>query len=205
MLRMGHNERSIRGFHVPSRLQKFVKPNFDSSVKVETYVPRQRRVYLVGHSLTDLHSRGVDIKLPEDGEGLLEELVADGDVCDVRGVVVIQTVDVLHDACPVGFDGRQDKKVLEVSERKHEDCENLGKHPAIFSEMTGNYSHSPVLAEDGVIQDDLLQQLDQLIGEVGSHEGLDCDRHFLWVLSLRQGRLHHLQAVKGYSKVRRGR
>lgn len=67
------------------------------------------------------------------------------------------------------------------------------------------YVQSPVLAEDRVIQDDLLQQLDQLIGKVSSHEGLDCDRHFLWILSLRQGCLHHLQEVKGYSKVKQGR
>lgn len=73
---------------------------------------------MVNQSLTDLHSRGVDIKLSEDGEGFLKELVADGDVCDVWGIVVIQAVDVLHDTCPVGFDGRQDQKVLEVSEEK---------------------------------------------------------------------------------------
>lgn len=52
---------------------------------------------------------------------------------------------------------------------------------------------SPVLAKDRVIQDNLLQELDQLIGKVGSHESLDCDGHFFWILSLRQGCLDHLE------------
>ncbi|KAF3847983.1 hypothetical protein F7725_021011 [Dissostichus mawsoni] len=56
------------------------------------------------------------------------QLVADGDVGDVRGVVVVQAVDVLHHTSTVGFNG----------------C-------------------------------------------------FDCDGHLLWVLGLRQGRLHHLQ------------
>lgn len=33
----------------------------------------------------------------------------------------------------------------------------------------------PVLTEDGVIKHDLFQQLNQLIGKVCSHEGLNCD------------------------------
>lgn len=39
-----------------------------------------------------------------------------------------------------------------------------------------------MLAEDRVIQDNLLQKLNELIGKVSSHEGLDCDRHLLWIL-----------------------
>lgn len=67
------------------------------------------------------------------------------------------------------------------------------------------YVQSPVLAEDGVIQDYLFQQLDQLVGKVSSHEGLDSDRYLLGILSLRQGCLHNLQAVKGCTKLKLGR
>lgn len=67
---------------------------------------------------TDLHCRCVDIKLPEDGKSLLKELVADGNVGDVRGIVVVQAVDVLHDASAIGFNGRQDQKVLQVPKQQ---------------------------------------------------------------------------------------
>lgn len=63
-----------------------------------------------------LHSRGVDVKLSENCERLLEEFITDGNICDVRGVVVVKAIDVLHDASSVGFNGRQNEKVLEVSE-----------------------------------------------------------------------------------------
>ena len=45
-----------------------------------------------------LDGGGVDFELAEDGERLLVELAGDGDVGDVRSVVVVETVDVLHDA-----------------------------------------------------------------------------------------------------------
>ncbi len=55
-----------------------------------------------------LHCWCVHIELPEDRESLLEELIANGDVSDVWGIVVVETVDVLHDTSAVSFDGRQD-------------------------------------------------------------------------------------------------
>lgn len=58
---------------------------------------------------------------------------------------------------------------------------------------TGNVKPlSPVLAKDRVVQDNLLQKLDELIGKVSGHEGLDCDRHLLWILGLRQSCLDNL-------------
>lgn len=42
----------------------------------------------------------------------------------------------------------------------------------------------PVLTEDRVVQHNLLQKLNQLVGEVSGHEGLDSDGHFLWILGL---------------------
>ncbi len=61
-----------------------------------------------------LHCWCVHIELPEDRESLLEELIANGDVSDVWGIVVVETVDVLHDTSAVSFDGRQDQEVLQV-------------------------------------------------------------------------------------------
>lgn len=67
-----------------------------------------------GKPVTDLHCRRVDIKLPEDSKSLFKELIADGDVGNVRGIVVVQAVDVLHYTSAIGFDGRQDQKILQV-------------------------------------------------------------------------------------------
>ena len=36
-------------------------------------------------------------------------------------------------------------------------------------------SAEPVFTEDGVIKHNLLQQFDELVGQVCGHEGLDCD------------------------------
>ncbi len=50
-----------------------------------------------------------------------------------------------------------------------------------------------MVSEDGiVVQHYLLEQLDQLVGQVGRHEGLDGHRDVLGVLRLAESRLHHL-------------
>ena len=49
-----------------------------------------------------------------------------------------------------------------------------------------------MFTEDGVVEDNLLEQLDELIGQVGRHEGLHRHRDVFWVLSLRQRCLHNL-------------
>lgn len=61
-----------------------------------------------------LNSRSVHFKLLEDSEGFLIQLIADGDVGYVRGIIVVQSVDVLHDASAVGHDGGQNQQVLQV-------------------------------------------------------------------------------------------
>lgn len=54
------------------------------------------------------------------------------------------------------------------------------------------HRHPPVIAEHRAVQHDLLQQLDELVGQVGRHEGLDGHRDVLRVLGLREGGLHDL-------------
>lgn len=62
---------------------------------------------------------------------------------------------------------------------------------------------SPVLAKHRVIKDNLLQKLNELVGKVGGHEGLDGDRHFLRILGLRQGCLNNLPGDgKHYNELR---
>ena len=50
----------------------------------------------------------------------------------------------------------------------------------------------PVFGKDRIIQNDLLKQFDEFTGKVGIHEGLHSDRHFIGVLGLTEGSLHHL-------------
>ena len=57
---------------------------------------------------------------------------------------------------------------------------------------------SPVVAKDGCFQHNLLQKLDELIGQVSSHKGLDGHRDLLWILGLRQCCLHNLRDDNGF-------
>ncbi len=54
------------------------------------------------------------LKFLEDGECLLVELGPDGDVGNIRGIVVVQPVDVLHHLAVVRLDSGQDEEVLQV-------------------------------------------------------------------------------------------
>mmetsp|Transcript_88548 Transcript_88548/g.255373 ORF Transcript_88548/g.255373 Transcript_88548/m.255373 type:complete len:374 (-) Transcript_88548:3001-4122(-) len=114
-----------------------------------------------------LHGLGVEVLLLVDEEGLLVQPVglAHCDLGDLRAVVVVQAVDVVHDAGLVGLDRRQNEQVLQV----------------------------PVLAEVGrLVQHDLFEQLDELVGHVGGDEGLHRGGHLLRVRGLGQRGAHHL-------------
>lgn len=63
-----------------------------------------------------MYSRCVDFKFLEDGKSFLIEFIGDGNVCNVWGVVVIQSVDVLHHTGAISFNGSQDQQVLKVPE-----------------------------------------------------------------------------------------
>ena len=67
----------------------------------------------IGNVLNEnLNSAGVDFKLLEDGKCFLIELGSDCNICNVWGVVVVQSVDVLHHLGLVRLDGCQDQEVL---------------------------------------------------------------------------------------------
>ena len=57
-------------------------------------------------------NRCVDIKFPKDGERFLKEFAIDSNVCNVWSVIVIQAVDILHDASAVSLDGCQETPVF---------------------------------------------------------------------------------------------
>mmetsp|Transcript_97893 Transcript_97893/g.292428 ORF Transcript_97893/g.292428 Transcript_97893/m.292428 type:complete len:285 (-) Transcript_97893:1068-1922(-) len=83
-----------------------------------------------------VHGLGVHVALLVDEEGLLVQAVglAEGNAGNLRPVIVLQAVDVVHDAGLVDLQRRQEEQVLQVL----------------------------VLAEVGVVQHDLLQQLHEL-------------------------------------------
>ncbi len=73
------------------------------------------------------------------------EGLPDSNLSDSRAIEVVKAVDVVLDARLVSLDGGDDEQVLQVV----------------------------VVGEGGVLQHDLLQELDQLVLELGLHEGLD--------------------------------
>ena len=55
-----------------------------------------------------------NLELLKDGERLLVEFSSDSNVSDIRGVVVVQTGDVLHNLGLVRLYGGEDEEVLQV-------------------------------------------------------------------------------------------
>lgn len=50
----------------------------------------------------------------------------------------------------------------------------------------------PMVGKHGIIENNLLQQLDQLVGQIGRHERLNGDGNVLGILRLAEGRLNDL-------------
>lgn len=61
-----------------------------------------------------------------------------------------------------------------------------------------------MFAEHRVVQDNLLQKFNELIGQVGGHESFDSNRDLLGVLGLREGGLNNLQRSVMLGNVRQG-
>jgi hypothetical protein len=86
-----------------------------------------------------------DLELFINGESLFKELGLGGDGSNVGSVVVIETLDIFHDERVIGLDGGQQEQILERT----------------------------VVGEARVLQDDLLEEIDELVGELGIHECTD--------------------------------
>ena len=113
----------------------------------------------------DLDGVAVVFELPEDLIGFLEELRSDGDVGNVGGIEVVQTVDEAHHLLLAGLDCGQDQEILEI----------------------------PILRKLRVgLQHDLLEEIDQLVGQIGSHQGLHGRRDLLGGPRLGEGGLDNL-------------
>ena len=65
-----------------------------------------------------LHCWGIDIKFPENGKCFFKELIADGDVGNIWGIIIIQAVNVLHNTGTVSLDCSEDEEVLQVPLRQ---------------------------------------------------------------------------------------
>ena len=63
---------------------------------------------------TYLNGGCIDFKLLVNGKCFLVEFTIDGNVCNVRCIVVVQPGDVLHHSSGVGPNGREDQQVLQV-------------------------------------------------------------------------------------------
>mmetsp|Transcript_5826 Transcript_5826/g.17846 ORF Transcript_5826/g.17846 Transcript_5826/m.17846 type:complete len:596 (+) Transcript_5826:1048-2835(+) len=113
----------------------------------------------------DEHTNSIGglVELLEDHKGLLVELRVNGDTSDLGSVVGIQTIDVAEHTSGVSLDRSQNQEVLQVA----------------------------VARELAVLNDHLLQQLDELMRQVGIHERLHSDAHLLLLLALRQSSLNH--------------
>mmetsp|Transcript_5001 Transcript_5001/g.13054 ORF Transcript_5001/g.13054 Transcript_5001/m.13054 type:complete len:1209 (-) Transcript_5001:895-4521(-) len=111
-----------------------------------------------------LHRELVQLELAVNGERLLVQLAAHGNLSHRRTVERVEAVDVVHDARLVRLDGGENEQVLQVR----------------------------IPAEGAVLQHNLLQKLNQLVRQLRRHESFDRDAHLLRVLRLRKRGGHHL-------------
>mmetsp|Transcript_9401 Transcript_9401/g.17147 ORF Transcript_9401/g.17147 Transcript_9401/m.17147 type:complete len:364 (-) Transcript_9401:2308-3399(-) len=85
------------------------------------------------------------------------------DLGDLRTLVVVQAVDIVHNSGLVGFDSGKDEKVLEV---------------AVVAELLS------VVA--CIVENKAFEKLDELIRQIGVHESLHGDGHLLGALGGRE-------------------
>ena len=129
---------------------------------------RRQRLYQVKSNIhlhfLYLNGRRIDIKFLINSKGFLKELATNSNTCNIRSIIIIQTSDVLHNAGLISLYGGEYQKVLKVS----------------------------VLREYRVLKDNLFEELNQLVGQIGTHEGLDSDGDVFRILGLVQCCLDHL-------------
>mmetsp|Transcript_18277 Transcript_18277/g.34922 ORF Transcript_18277/g.34922 Transcript_18277/m.34922 type:complete len:615 (+) Transcript_18277:992-2836(+) len=113
----------------------------------------------------DLNSLNTHLELLVDEECLVVELVlrVGSNLGNLRTIVVVETVDVVHNSGLVRLDSRKDQQVLEV---------------AVVTEL--------LTAAAGVVKNQALKQFNELVRQVGVHESLDGDGHLLRALGGRE-------------------
>jgi hypothetical protein len=118
--------------------------------------------------VSNQHANGLNMltELLVDAESLIEELILLllSDLSQFNAVIVVKTVDVVHDTGLIGLYSSQNEQVLEVL----------------------------VAGEVRVVEHDALKQLNELVGHVSIHESLDGGRNLIGVLGLRESCLHYL-------------
>ena len=64
--------------------------------------------------------------------------------------------------------------------------------------LSNNFSNAspPVVTEDRIFKDNLLQKFNEFIGKISCHESFDCARYILRILGLRQSCLYNLNKNK---------
>jgi hypothetical protein len=114
------------------------------------------------NDVLDEHADSLEVQVvfAEKREGLLVELMLDGDRCDLVDIEALDLLNVSHHFALVGPNGSKEEELLEVA----------------------------VVAEGRWLEDDLLEELDELDRQVGRQKRLDSDRHVLRVLRLRDSR-----------------
>lgn len=86
-------------------------------------------------------------------KGFLVETRVDANIGNLRSIVVVEFLDVVVYSRGIGFDGCEDQEILQVL----------------------------VLAERRGFEDDLFEQLDQFVGQVGAQECLHCHGDVIWI------------------------
>lgn len=110
----------------------------------------------VGHLCDDdVDTLLVQTELVVDGESLLVQISRDCNESNVWCIVLVQPVDVVHDTGLVSLDGCEQQQVLQVR----------------------------ILREDGVLNNNLLKELDELSWQISGHESTDGLGDIIRVLS----------------------
>ena len=70
--------------------------------------------------------------------------------------------------------------------------------------LSNNFSSAslPVVTEDRIFKDNLLQKFNEFIGKISCHESFDCARYILRILGLRQSCLYNLRIKTKWLKLK---
>ena len=101
----------------------------------------------------DVDSITMRLSLLVNLKSFLVETRVDANIGDLRSVVVVEFLDVVLYSCGIGLDRSENEEILQV---------------LVFAEGRG-------------FKDDLFQQFDQFVGQVGTQERLHGDGYVIWI------------------------